>query len=100
MKRKRSGCIQLLLIGAAGVLTAGCDDSTRYTYASREACVREWGEAACEPDDDDDRSHSGVHHSRHYSAVKKSSARPRTGSISASSVRRGGFGSSFRSSGG
>jgi uncharacterized protein YgiB involved in biofilm formation len=99
MKRKRSSCIHLLLIGAAGVLTASCDDSTRYTYTSREDCVREWGEADCQPDDDD-RSRSGIHHSRHYSAVKKSSARPRTVTSSASSVRRGGFGSSFRSSGG
>ncbi|WP_417911761.1 hypothetical protein [Candidatus Electronema sp. TJ] len=100
MKKKRSSCIHLLLISAAGVLTAGCDDSVRYTYTSREDCVREWGEEACEPDDDYDGGHSSSHSSRHYSAVKKSSARSRTGSISTSSIRRGGFGSSFRSSGG
>lgn len=47
MKKKRSSCIHLLLISAAGVLTAGCDDSVRYTYNSREDCVREWGEEAC-----------------------------------------------------
>lgn len=97
MKKKRSKSIHMLLIGAAGVLAAGCDDSTRYTYTSREDCVREWGEEDCQPDDDD---HDGIHHSRHYSAVKKSSSRSRTGSIKASNISRGGFGSSFRSSGG
>ena len=45
--RKSSACVTLVLIGAAA-LTTGCGDapsSRRASYATKEECLADWGDA-------------------------------------------------------
>jgi uncharacterized protein YgiB involved in biofilm formation len=107
--RKRSAQITLVLLGVAAL--AACDDQNerRDLYASKQDCVKDWGdETKCvsAPDSANTtgRSHTGggffwgpsyfgnSYHSAGSSAL--SSARSGSHAIGSSSVSRGGFGSS------
>ena len=95
--RKSSACVTLVLIGAAAL--AGCGETTtsrRASYASKEACLADWGDPKeCE---EQVRSGStsrsfgpsvGTWHS--YSSGRSSVSHGTTSS--SHSVSRGGFGS-------
>jgi hypothetical protein len=96
--RKSSACVTLVLIGAAAL--AGCTSETpgrRASYASKEACLADWGDAKeCE-----EQPRSGSTSTRSYGPSSGtwhsySSSRSRSSSSSSSgshSVSRGGFGS-------
>ena len=99
--RKSSACITLVLIGAAAL--TGCGDSRRPSYASKEACLADWGDPKECEEQVAQRSGSsrawgpstGTWHS--YSSGRSSSSSSGTRSSSSSSgshgVSRGGFGS-------
>jgi uncharacterized protein YgiB involved in biofilm formation len=96
--RKSSACVTLVLIGAAAL--AGCGDtpsSRRASYASKDACLADWGDPKeCE---EQARASSGgartwgpstgTWHSYNNSSRSRSSS----SSSGSHSVSRGGFGS-------
>jgi uncharacterized protein YgiB involved in biofilm formation len=109
--RKRSAQITLILLGVAAL--AGCNDQDerRDLYASKQDCVKDWGdETKCEsaPDSANTTGHShsggGFFWGPSYfgsglrssgaSSSALSTARSGSHSIGSSSVSRGGFGSS------
>lgn len=114
--RKSSGQVTLVLIGVAAL--AGCsseDDKRRDVYASREDCLADWGAKPedCTPATEPRHRGSGFFYGPVYPYRSSSSGSTWTsrGSTSRSigsssfggsrsSVSRGGFGSSARSSGG
>jgi len=99
--RKSSACVTLVLIGAAAL--SGCGDSPpnrRASYASKEACLADWGDPK-ECEEQAPRSGQrtwgpsyGTWHS--YSSGRSRSGSSSYGSSSSSgshSTSRGGFGS-------
>jgi hypothetical protein len=102
--RNRSANITLVLIGAAAL--AGCDtdsaQSRRTQYASKEACLADWGDPK-ECEEVAQRSSSGSRGSYWYGPSRPSGSSSGTKGSSSSrsyggSVSRGGFGSSGHSS--
>lgn len=93
MKRKRTGEIKLVLIGAAAaIISTGCDSrSSQYSYKNKDDCVEEWGEQNCE------HAGGGIYRSHYTSSSINSRGKP--AGIKASSITRGGFGSFFSSGG-
>lgn len=106
--RKSSACVTLVLIGAAALTGCGEPPSSnrRAAYATREACLADWGDPRdCEehgpagsrtwgPSTSTWHSYSGS--SRGYSGSSRSSgsgARSGSSSSGGHSVSRGGFGS-------
>ncbi len=101
--RKSSACVTLVLIGAAAL--SGCGDRPRTAYATKEACVADWGDPKdCEVEEtqraDGTRARSwwgpsiGSGHS--YSSGSRNSGSRSSSSSSSSgshSISRGGFGS-------
>jgi uncharacterized protein YgiB involved in biofilm formation len=108
---KRSSTVTLVLIGLAGL--AGCgEDVRRDVYRTREDCLADWGNRPqdCTPSPDEKHRNLGYFIGPAYpfrsagtGAGWSDSSSDGTGSrrsIGTSSVSRGGFGSSSRSSGG
>jgi uncharacterized protein YgiB involved in biofilm formation len=106
--RKSSARISLVLISAAAVATlAGCEsrETRRDVYASKQDCLADWGNDPkdCEPayDHPGSRGASTYYYGRPYTYQGGHiGARSSKAVGSTSSVSRGGFGSSARSSGG
>jgi uncharacterized protein YgiB involved in biofilm formation len=105
--RKSSTQVTLVLIGAAalGATLGGCgkDEVRRDVYASKEDCIADWGNDPkdCEPAYDRRTGNAATTHyyGRPYSYRSGTSSPSRTGkTIGSSTVSRGGFGSSARSS--
>lgn len=113
--RKSSARVTLALIGVAAL--AGCDradEQRRDVYATREDCLADWGNKPedCKPATEPRHASHGFWYGPFYGiphGYSSSSAwTPRSGARaigssgfgSHSSVSRGGFGSSARSSGG
>ncbi|HUQ28755.1 MAG TPA: hypothetical protein VM051_09185 [Usitatibacter sp.] len=112
--RKSSARVTLVLIGVAAL--AGCSrtpEERRDVYASREDCLADWGNKPedCKPAPEARHSSHGFWYGPMYpipygmgsSAFSRGSSRSIGSSSSgthSSSVSRGGFGSSARSSGG
>jgi uncharacterized protein YgiB involved in biofilm formation len=106
--RKSSSQISLVLIGAAalGATLGGCsrDEMRRDVYASKEDCLADWGNTPtdCEPAYDRRTGSAATTHyyGRPYSHRSGGSASAsRSGkTIGSSTVSRGGFGGSGRSS--
>lgn len=103
--RKSSTCVTLVLIGAAAL--TGCGDTgtnRRAQYASREACLADWGDPAECQEQAAPRSSgsSGSHFYWGPSATSPSRSSGRSSSSSSSSsghsISRGGFGSHGSSS--
>lgn len=98
--RKSSTCVTLVLIGAAAL--SGCGDSAsnrRAQYATREACLADWGDPKeCE---EQAAPRSGTSSGSHFYWGPSSSSPSRSGRSSSSSsssssghsISRGGFGS-------
>lgn len=110
--RRSSSQITLVLIGATalGATIGGCsrEEMRRDVYASKEDCLADWGNTPtdCEPAYD---RRTGSATTTHYygrpyayrsgSSSSRSISAPRSSkSIGSSTVSRGGFGSSGRSS--
>jgi len=91
MNRRRSSEIKLLLVSVF-ILTNGCSGSSDYNYVNKADCIAEWGEKNCE--------RNGSSSSGGRSFTYRDSSRTQRLNTRASSVRRGGFGSSFGKSGG
>jgi uncharacterized protein YgiB involved in biofilm formation len=91
--RKSSACVTLVLIGAAAL--SGCSGETpgrRASYATKEACLADWGDPKeCEeqPRSSSSRSYGPTFGTWH----SYNSSRSRSSSSSSRSVSRGGFGS-------
>ena len=96
--RKSSACVTLVLIGAAAL--AGCSSEgpgRRASYASKEACLADWGD----PKECEERPRSASGSTRSYGPSSSTwhsySSRSRGSSSSSSSGShsgsRGGFGS-------
>ncbi len=104
--RKSSACVTLVLIGAAAL--TGCGDSPpsrRASYATKEACLADWGD----PKECEERTTGGSAHywgpstsTWHSYSSGRSSSSSRSGTStsrsSSSSTSRGGFGSHGSSS--
>ncbi len=115
-ERKSSARVTLALIGVAAL--AGCgraEEQRRDVYATREDCLADWGNKPedCKPASEPRHASQGFWYGPLYpipSAYSGTSGwTPRSGArsigsssfgSSSSSVSRGGFGSSARSSGG
>lgn len=112
--RRRSAQISLVLMGAAALAACENQDERRDLYASKQDCVKDWGdETRCEAGPDGaaaaGRSHTGGGYFwgpyyagsslRSGSAVGSASRPVRSGSraIGSSNISRGGFGSSSAS---
>ena len=111
--RKRSAQITLVLLGAAAIAACDDDNERRDLYASKQACVQDWGdEKKCESAPASagaGHSHTGggyfwgpTYLGRGYSAGSTGSsalspARSGSRALGTSSVSRGGFGSSSSS---
>jgi uncharacterized protein YgiB involved in biofilm formation len=116
--RKSSRRVPLVLISAAAIAGAtlgGCskDEIRRDVYANREDCLADWGNDPkdCEPayDRPESRGASTAYYGRPYTYHGGGASPSRTGKTigsqttsasRGSSVSRGGFGTSARSSGG
>lgn len=105
--RKSSSQITLVLIGATalGATIGGCsrEEMRRDVYASKEDCLADWGNnpTDCEPAYDRRTGSATTTHyyGRPYSYRSGSPSASRSGkTIGSSTVSRGGFGSSGRSS--
>jgi uncharacterized protein YgiB involved in biofilm formation len=108
---KRSAAISLVLAGTAASTLTGCGetDPQRDVYTSLANCQRDWnGPAQCEPVRDGRYASSYYYGPNHYGSSWPSgrpkaspsafdSVRSPGSSVSASSVSRGGFGSTGRS---
>lgn len=80
--------VSLVLVGTAGL--TGCGDSdtgTRYEYANRTDCVKDWGETECPP-----QSRNGGHGGS-YIFYRAGGYNNNYKATHAKSVTRGGFGS-------
>ncbi len=100
----------LVLIGATALTTGltGCsqEEVRRDVYASKEACLADWGNTPqdCEPAYDRPTGNAATTHyyGRPYTyrsgSSSSSSSRSSSRSIGSSTTSRGGFGSSGRSS--
>ena len=115
MSRKSSTRVTLVLIGVAA-LTAACqraEEQRRDVYATREDCLADWGHKPedCRPATEARHAAHGFWYGPLYPIPRSYSGSsgwtPRSGaraigssSAGSSSVSRGGFGSSARSSGG
>ena len=112
--RKRSAQISLVLMGAAALAACENQDERRDLYASKQDCVKDWGdETRCEAAPDGaaaaGRPHAGEGYFwgpyyagnsfRSGSSVGSPSRPVRSGSraIGSSGISRGGFGSSAAS---
>jgi len=107
--RKSSARVTLVLIGAAlGSTLAGCgkDEVRRDVYASKQACLADWGNtpADCEPAYD---RRTGSPYITHYygrpytyTGDSANTGAHSSRAISSTTVSRGGFGSSGAHSGG
>ena len=106
---KKSSRVTLVLIGLAAL--GGCGGQRQDVYASRKDCLADWGNKPedCKPSADP--KHAGMGYfvgpliasslwGRGFSGWSGDSASGGSSSTSRSSVSRGGFGSSSRSSGG
>jgi uncharacterized protein YgiB involved in biofilm formation len=108
--RKSSGRVTLVLIGVAALGGCGGDDSRRDVYATREDCLADWGNKPqdCTPATEDQHRSRGYFYGPMYthrsgtsgSSWSRATTSSRSIGSSSSSVSRGGFGSSARSSGG
>lgn len=108
--RKSSGRVTLVLIGVATLGGCGGDDTRRDVYATREDCLADWGNRPqdCTPATEDRHRSRGYFYGpsyTHHSGTGGSTwSGSRSGSrsigSSSSSVSRGGFGASGRSSSG
>jgi uncharacterized protein YgiB involved in biofilm formation len=108
--RKSSSQVTLVLIGLAGLGgLSGCsqEETRRDVYASKEDCLKDWGNnpADCEPANDRPRTTGGGYHyyGRPYTYFGDSSTTTASGArstraVSSSTISRGGFGSSGHSS--
>ncbi len=108
--RKSSSHITLVLIGVAGMATLpGCnrEETRRDLYASKEACLADWGNSPkdCEPAYD--RPTGNGNHTFYYgrpylftggSSFGSTGAAHSSRAMSSTTVSRGGFGSSGHSS--
>jgi uncharacterized protein YgiB involved in biofilm formation len=101
--RKSSACVTLVLIGAAAALSGcGADQNAnrRATYATKEACLADWGD----PKDCEQRQATGSGGARsHYwgpstGAWNSYSSSRGSSSSGGHSISRGGFGSHGSSS--
>ena len=103
-KRRRSSArISLVLIGSVAMpAVAGCaqEETRRDVYASKQACLGDWGNSAqdCEPAPAGTGS-GGHYYGRPYSGFGSGAAARSPKAIGSSSTSRGGFGSSGRASG-
>ena len=112
-KRKSSARVTLALIGVAA-LTAGCgEEQRRDVYATKEDCLADWGNKPqdCTPATEQRHASHGFWYGPFYGghtrsgwsssrSTSRSIGSSSPGSGSRSSISRGGFGSSARSSGG
>ena len=104
--RKSSGRVTLVLIGLSTLAGCGEDDARRDVYKTREDCLADWGNkpADCTPATDQRHAGSGYFYGPAYGYRSGGSGSSWTNrssssrSIGSSSVSRGGFGSSSRSS--
>lgn len=102
--RKSSRRVTLVLVGVAAL--AGCGESRRNLYASREDCLADWGNKPqdCTPASDSQYRSRGYFYGPSYSSSWggwTGHSGSTTHSIgSTSHVSRGGFGASGRSSAG
>lgn len=87
--KKSSVQISLLILG--GLAVSGCDRQTRYEYAHRDDCIKDWGETEC--NQHSSTSNSGGSGGSRYYYYRNDNATPRAGSR-VHSVIRGGFGRS------
>lgn len=105
--RKSSGSVTLVLIGLTTLAGCGEDDTRRDVYKTREDCLADWGNkpSDCTPATEQRHAGSGFWYGPMYgyrsggsgsSWTNRSSTSSR--SIGSSTVSRGGFGSSSRSS--
>lgn len=104
--RRSSGSVTLVLIGLTTL--AGCaeDDTRRDVYKTREDCLADWGNkpADCSPATEQRHAGSGFWYGPAYGYRSSGSGSSWTNrasssrSIGSSTVSRGGFGSSSRSS--
>lgn len=101
--RKSSACVTLVLIGAAAL--AGCSDSStsgrRTAYATREACLADWGDPKeCEEQQGPDRSGGSSRYWGHYGGGGSGGHGSGGGGTNSSShsISHGGFGSHGSSS--
>ena len=108
---RRSSRVTLVLIGLAGLAGCGEDDARRDVYRTREDCLADWGNRPqdCTPSTDAKHKGLGYFIGPTYpfrstgSGMGWTDASSDSGSSRrsiGSSVSRGGFGSSSRSSGG
>ena len=85
---KSSLTVSLVLLGAAGLGGCSSNDGTRYEYANREDCVKDWGETECPPQS------SGSGGGRvGYIYYRAGSYNDSHRAVRAKSITRGGFGS-------
>jgi uncharacterized protein YgiB involved in biofilm formation len=96
--RKSSACVTLVLIGAAAL--AGCGDtplSRRASYATKDACLADWGDPKeCEEQPRGSSSSTrswGPSSSTWHSYSSRSRGSSSSSSSSSHSISRGGFGS-------
>ena len=113
--RRRSAHITLVLLGAAALAGCGDDADRRDLYASKQDCVKDWGdESKCEqapPGTTSSHPHSGngyfwgpAYSSSTYrtgtpNSAGWTSARSGSRAVGTSSFSRGGFGHSASSHG-
>ena len=112
--RKRSSRITLVLLGAAALTAcADQDEQKRDVYASKQDCVKDWGdETKCDPAPaaaGQGRTHSGsgffwgpmysgaAHRWANSGTSSLSPVRSGSHAVGSSSISRGGFGSSASS---
>lgn len=99
-KRKASGKVALVLLGA--VIVAGCDQApqSRYVYRSLKDCSEEWGLAKCDPAEGYPQgwyfgptmSGEGSHTTSSGSRIGWSGGQPQGSQHAVGTVSRGGFG--------
>lgn len=108
-KIRKSGRVTLVLIGVSALAGCGGDDTRRDVYRSREDCLADWGNKPedCQPASDPRHRGYGyfygpsyVYHSGGSGSTWTGGTRSRSIGSTSSSVSRGGFGSSARSSSG
>lgn len=105
-KHRRSTAVSLVLIGAAALAGCGQDDVRRDVYASKADCLADWGNTPqdCEPayDHPASRGAGTAYYGRPYTYREGGVSPARSGKVigTTSSISRGGFGSSGRSSSG
>jgi uncharacterized protein YgiB involved in biofilm formation len=104
--RKSSGRVSLVLIGLAALGGCSQDDTRRDVYKTREDCLADWGNkpADCTPATEQRHAGTGYWYGPAYGYRSGGSGSSWTNrstggrSIGSSTVSRGGFGSSSRSS--